>query len=61
LPALVLPVAGWALVVTDAGAWIGGLVGLATVAIVRAPRLLLLGAAAVAALLVLGRRPCGTG
>jgi O-antigen ligase len=58
LPALVLPVAGWALVVSQTrGAWIGGLVGLATVAIVRAPRLLLLGAAAVAALLVLRPAP----
>lgn len=58
LPVLALPVAGWALVVSRTrGAWVGALVGLAVIAIVRAPRLLLLLAAAVAVLLVVRPAP----
>jgi O-antigen ligase len=53
LPALVLPIALWALVVSQTrGAWIGALAGLATVAVARAPRLLWLVGAGVLALLV---------
>jgi O-antigen ligase len=53
LPILALPVAGWALVVSRTrGAWVGALVGLAVIAIVRAPRLLLPLAVSLALLLV---------
>jgi len=54
LPVVVVPVAAWALVVSQTrGAWIGTVIGLSVVALLRAPRLLWLVAAATAAVLVL--------
>jgi O-antigen ligase len=54
LPLAVVPLAAWALVVSQTrGAWLGALVGLAVLAAARAPRLLLPVAAAVVLLLVL--------
>ncbi len=53
LPLVVVPFAAWALVVSQTrGAWLGGLLGLATVAAFRAPRLIAALAAAVLLLLV---------
>jgi O-antigen ligase len=53
LPLVALPLATWALVVSQTrGVWIGALVGLALVALLRAPRLLGLGAAALVVVLV---------
>lgn len=53
LPLVVVPFAAWALVVSQTrGAWLGGLLGLATVAAFRAPRLIAAVAAAVLLLLV---------
>lgn len=53
LPLVVVPLAAWALVVSQTrGAWLGGLLGLATVAAFRAPRLIAAVAAAVLLLLV---------
>jgi len=54
LPIAVAPVAAWALVVSQTrSAWIGALVGLAAIAVLRAPRLLfLLGGAVVVVLLL---------
>ena len=53
LPFAVVPLAAWALVVSQTrGAWLGALVGLATLAATRAPRLLAAVAAAVVLLLV---------
>ncbi|HVO09706.1 MAG TPA: O-antigen ligase family protein [Vicinamibacteria bacterium] len=53
LPLLVVPLASWALVVSQTrGAWLGAVVGLCAVAALRAPRLLLVVAAAVLALLL---------
>jgi len=53
LPFLVVPLAAWALVVSQTrGAWLGALVGLAAVAAFRAPRLIAAVAAAVLVLLV---------
>jgi O-antigen ligase len=60
LPLLVVPLAVWALLVSQTrGAWIGALVGVATLAATRAPRLLAAVAAAVLVLLVV--RPAGLG
>jgi O-antigen ligase len=54
LPFAVVPLAAWALVVSQTrGAWLGALVGLATLAATRAPRLLAVVVAAVVLLLVL--------
>jgi O-antigen ligase len=54
LPAVVAPVAAWALVVSQTrSAWIGAVLGLAAIAVLRAPRLLWLVGAAAAAVLVL--------
>ena len=54
LPAVVVPVAAWALVASQTrSAWIGTVIGLAVVALLRAPRLLWLVGAATAAVLVL--------
>jgi O-antigen ligase len=53
LPLLVLPLAAWALVISQTrGVWIGALVGLGVVAVLRAPRLLVVVAAAVVVALV---------
>ena len=53
LPLVVVPLAAWALLVSQTrGAWLGAVVGLCAVAALRAPRLLLLLAAAVVALLL---------
>jgi len=60
LPFAVVPFAAWALVVSQTrGVWLGALFGLATLAAVRAPRLLGVVAAAVLLLLVL--RPASLG
>ena len=60
LPFAVVPLAAWALVVSQTrGAWLGALVGLATLAATRAPRLLAAVATAVVLLLVL--RPAALG
>ena len=54
LPVVVVPVAAWALVASQTrSAWIGTVVGLSVVALLRAPRLLWLVGAATAAVLVL--------
>jgi O-antigen ligase len=54
LPVVVVPVAAWALVASQTrSAWIGAVIGLAVVALLRAPRLLWLVGAATAAVLVL--------
>jgi O-antigen ligase len=54
LPAVVAPVAAWALVASQTrSAWIGAVTGLSVVALLRTPRLLWLVAAATAAVLVL--------
>lgn len=54
LPIVVVPVASWALVVSQTrSAWIGVLVGLVVISILRAPRLLLVLGALVAAALLL--------
>lgn len=54
LPAVVVPVAAWALVVSQTrSAWIGAVVGLSVLALLRAPRFLWLVGAATAAVLVL--------
>jgi O-antigen ligase len=53
LPLAVAPLAAWALVVSQTrGAWLGAIVGLAALALLRAPRLLLAVGAAVLALLL---------
>ncbi len=53
LPLLVLPIAAWALVVSQTrGVWIGAVVGLTLTAFLRAPRLLALVAVLLAALVV---------
>ncbi len=54
LPLVTAPLAAWALVVSQTrSAWVGAVLGLAVIAILRAPRLLwLLGAAAAAVLLL---------
>ncbi len=53
LPWLVAPTAAWALVVSQTrGAWLGALLGLATLCVLRAPRLLLAVGAGVLALLL---------
>jgi O-antigen ligase len=58
LPLLVVPTAAWALVVSQTrGVWVGALVGLAVVAVLRAPRSLALVGAVVVVLLV--ARPQG--
>ena len=58
LPVAIVPVAAWALVASQTrSAWIGAVVGLSVVALLRAPRFLWLVAAATAAVLVL--RPAG--
>jgi O-antigen ligase len=58
LPLVVVPVAAWALVVSQTrSAWVGALVGVSVLCVLRAPRLLWLVAAGTAALLVL--RPAG--
>ncbi len=58
LPMVTLPVAGWALVVSQTrGVWIGACLGLAIVAALRAPRSLALVAAVIAAILVLRPGP----
>ncbi len=58
LPVVVVPVAAWALVVSQTrSAWIGALVGLAVLCLLCAPRFLWLMAAGTAAVLVL--RPAG--
>ena len=55
LPLLVLPLAAWALVVSQTrGVWIGALVGLGVVAVLRAPRLLGVVATAVVVALLAG-------
>jgi O-antigen ligase len=60
LPAAVLPLAAWALVVSQTrSAWFGVCCGLATVALVRAPRLLGVLAVVVVALLLLRPGPLG--
>jgi O-antigen ligase len=60
LPFVVVPLAAWALVVSQTrGAWLGALAGLATLAGARAPRLLVAVGAAVAVLLVV--RPASLG
>jgi O-antigen ligase len=54
LPVVVVPVAAWALVASQTrSAWIGTVIGLSVVALLRAPRLLWLVGAATAAVLVL--------
>ncbi|HSD27656.1 MAG TPA: O-antigen ligase family protein [Vicinamibacteria bacterium] len=54
LPVAVVPVAAWALVVSQTrSAWIGALVGLSVLCVLRAPRFLWLVAATTAAFLVL--------
>ena len=54
LPVVVVPVAAWALVASQTrSAWIGAVIGLAVVALLRAPRLLWLVGAATVAVLVL--------
>jgi O-antigen ligase len=54
LPVVVVPVAAWALVVSQTrSAWIGALVGISVLCTLRAPRLLWLVAATTAAVLVL--------
>ena len=54
LPLAVVPVAAWALVASQTrSAWIGALIGLSVVCVLRAPRFLWLVAAATAAVLVL--------
>jgi O-antigen ligase len=54
LPVVVVPVAAWALVVSQTrSAWVGALVGLSVVCVLRAPRFLWLVGAATAAVLVL--------
>jgi putative inorganic carbon (HCO3(-)) transporter len=54
LPAVTVPVAAWALVVSQTrSAWVGAVAGLAVLAMLRAPRLLWLVGAATAAVLVL--------
>jgi O-antigen ligase len=54
LPFLAAPLCAWALAVSQTrSAWVGAIVGLALVAVVRAPRLLLLLGAAAAAVLIL--------
>jgi O-antigen ligase len=54
LPLVAAPLAAWALLATQTrNAWLGALVGLAVVALLRAPRLLWLLGGAVAALLLL--------
>ena len=58
LAALVIPLAAWALLLSRTrNAWLGTLVGLAVVALLRAPRALLLVPAAMAAVLVLRPAP----
>jgi O-antigen ligase len=58
LPLVVVPVAAWALLVSQTrSAWIGALVGLAVLCLLRAPRFVWLVAAGTAAVLVL--RPAG--
>jgi O-antigen ligase len=58
LAALVIPVSAWALLLSRTrNAWLGTLVGLAVVALLRAPRALLLVPAAMAAVLVLRPAP----
>jgi putative inorganic carbon (HCO3(-)) transporter len=58
LPFVVVPVAAWALVVSETrSAWIGALAGLSVLCLLRAPRLLWLVAAGTAAILLL--RPAG--
>jgi len=53
LPLVVLPLATWGLVVSQTrGAWLGAVVGLCVVAALRAPRLVVVVAAAVVALLL---------
>jgi len=54
LPLVVVPVGAWALVVSQTrSAWIGALIGLSVLCLLRAPRFLWLVAAATAAVLVL--------
>ncbi len=54
LPAVVAPVAAWALIASQTrSAWVGAVAGLAVLAFLRAPRLLWVVAAATAAILVL--------
>jgi O-antigen ligase len=54
LPVVTVPLAGWALTVSQTrGAWIGAVVGLSVIALVRAPRLLWIIGGATAAVLVL--------
>ena len=61
LPWLVAPLAAWALVVSQTrGAWLGAVLGLAVVAVLRAPRLLWLVGGAMAAVLVLRPAALGT-
>lgn len=58
LPLVVVPVAAWALVVSQTrSAWIGALAGLSVLCLLRAPRLLWLVAAGTAAILLV--RPAG--
>ena len=58
LAALAVPVSAWALVISRTrNAWIGALLGLAVVAVLRAPKTLWLLAAALAAVLVLHPAP----
>ena len=58
ISALLVPVAAWALVVSRTrNAWLGALVGLALIAVVRAPKLLWALAAVVVVLLVVRPRP----
>ncbi len=60
LPMWVLPIAAWALVVSQTrSAWFGVFVGLATLALLRAPRLLVAVAGIIVALLVLRPGPLG--
>ena len=58
LTALTLAVSGWALVISRTrNAWLGAVVGVATVILIRAPRALWLVPAGIAAILVLGPAP----
>ncbi|PYQ54649.1 MAG: hypothetical protein DMF78_05035 [Acidobacteria bacterium] len=58
LAALLVPVAAWALVVSRTrNAWLGALVGLSVIAVLRAPRLLWALAALVAVVLIVRPRP----
>jgi len=58
LAALLVPLAGWALLLSRTrNAWLGTIAGLAVVAVLRAPRMLLLVPAGIAAILILRPAP----